>query len=118
MKTTIIISLLSLASLTAGAQTATKTITSSNHAVCMKAPDMPANAKLVFPKAAYTPVQDPSCPPCYEYTTKRGLKVMECPFLWFPPEGGNSKVTPTTDEPVSTIPTDMQTQNAFTMQGQ
>ena len=114
MKTTIIISLLSLAAFSANAQSATNTMENSKHAVCMKAADMPANAKMVFPKTAYTPVQDPSCPPCYEYTTKKGLKVMECPFLWFPPE----RSTPTTDQPVTTVPTDLPMQNAYTMQAQ
>jgi len=79
MKNLLIISLISFAGYTATAQ--------ATHAVCKKAPNMPANAKLVFPKSAYTPLQDASCPPCYEYTTKRGLKVMECPYAWFKPEG-------------------------------
>lgn len=77
-------SLLAVAALDAGAQSANKT-------VCKKAPNMPANAVMVFPKSAYTPVQDPSCPPCYEYTTKRGLRVMECPFALFPPEKSASE---------------------------
>lgn len=60
-----------------------------NYPGCPKMPNMPKNAKLVYPKSAYTPTGDPSCAPCYEYTTKRGLEVMECPHLWFPPEHNN-----------------------------
>lgn len=55
--------------------------------VCRKAPDMPKNAKPAWPESSdYTPLQDPSCPPCYTYTSKLGHEVMECPFLRFPAE--------------------------------
>jgi len=54
--------------------------------VCKRDPNMPANAVPVWPKGEYTPTQDPACAPCYEYTTKHGLGVMECPYLYFPAE--------------------------------
>jgi hypothetical protein len=57
-----------------------------NYPSCRRDPDMPKRAKVAWPKAAYTPIGDPKCAPCYQYTTKRGLKVMECPNLWFPPQ--------------------------------
>ncbi len=57
-----------------------------NYPICPKDPLMPANAKPVFPKSEYTPLGHPECAPCYEYTTKRGTKVMECHQLWFPAE--------------------------------
>ena len=50
-----------------------------NYPACNKIQGMPANAKLVYPRATYLPAGNPACAPCYEYTTKRGLKVMECP---------------------------------------
>ncbi len=83
MKTTILISLLCLASMGAYAQS------SYNHAVCKKAHNMPKGARPVFPEGSYTALQDPSCPPCYEYRSKYGYLVMECPFLRFPAEHGN-----------------------------
>ncbi len=46
--------------------------------------DVPANATPVYPKGDYTPLVQG--PPCYEYTTKNGLVVMECPGLLFPPD--------------------------------
>ncbi|MCW3121503.1 MAG: hypothetical protein JWQ38_995 [Flavipsychrobacter sp.] len=45
---------------------------------------IPANAVPVYPKGAYTPLTDGA--PCYQYKTKKGLQVMECHGLWFPPE--------------------------------
>ena len=45
---------------------------------------VPANATPVYPKGPYTPLVQG--PPCYEYTTPKGLVVMECPGAWFPPE--------------------------------
>ena len=44
---------------------------------------IPANAVPAYPSTPYTQLQDP---PCYQYTTKRGLVVMECHGLRFPPE--------------------------------
>ena len=55
-------------------------------AVCKRAPNMPKGARPVFPSSAYTPLQDPTCPPCYEYRSKYGYMVMECPYLRFAPE--------------------------------
>jgi hypothetical protein len=52
-------------------------------AVCKRDPGTPANAKPAWPKSAYIPTGNPSCAPCYEYTRKSGLKVMECHHLWF-----------------------------------
>ena len=55
---------------------------------CQKDPNMPVNAKLSWPEGPYVPTQDASCAPCYTYTNKNGLKIMECPYLTFlPPEG-------------------------------
>ena len=91
MKRAFIITLLSLATASAFAQTEDASNSATNHEVCKRDPNMPANAKPAWPKSAYTPTQDPSCAPCYTYTRKSGLKVMECPFLLFPPEHRNSK---------------------------
>jgi len=85
MKRTILISLLTLAAFSMNAQTTT---TNYDGAVCKKFPHMPANATAVWPKGTYTPTQDPSCPPCYEYTSKHGVLIMECPYLQFPAEHG------------------------------
>ncbi len=49
--------------------------------------NMPANAVPVYPKGDYTPLTNQ--PPCYQYKTKKGLDVMECHGLWFPPENKN-----------------------------
>ncbi len=57
-----------------------------NYPVCKRDPNMPKNAKLVYPKSAYAPTQNANCAPCYEYTRKSGLKVMECPYALFPAE--------------------------------
>lgn len=85
MKKAIILSFLSFAVLNAIAQTDAPAV--SGNAVCNRIPNMPAHAARVWPKSAYIPIGEPaSCPPCYEYKTKHGLVVMECPFLWFPPE--------------------------------
>ena len=76
MKTTIIITaLLSFATIGSNAQSAKTS--------CQRPADMPANAVMVYPRSAYTPLGDPACPPCYQYTTKRGLQVMECPYATF-----------------------------------
>ena len=48
----------------------------------------PAHTTPVWPKTAYTPVGNPDCAPCYEYTNKRGTVIMECPYLIFPSEKG------------------------------
>jgi len=68
---------------------------STDKAVCKSFPNMPARAVPVFPKTAYTPLEDPSCAPCYEYRSKYGYMVMECPYLRFPPEHGNKEVATT-----------------------
>ncbi len=75
---------------------------------------MPANAVAVFPKSAYTPVEDPSCPPCYEYTTKRGLKVMECPFALFPPEKSATERTQTVTRTENNQTMAVESQNSYT----
>ena len=62
------------------------TYTGNYPKVCKRDPDMPRGAVPVWPKDAYTPTQSPECAPCYEYTRKSGLTVMECPFLYFPAE--------------------------------
>ena len=85
MKQSIIIALFSLVTMGAYAQDAKK--------VCQKAPNAPARAVATFPESAYTPTGDPSCAPCYTYKTKRGLEVMECPFLYFPGKGGSEGST-------------------------
>ena len=46
-------------------------------------PQAPANAVAAYPTGPYTELQNP---PCYSYTNKRGLKVMECPGARFEPE--------------------------------
>lgn len=98
MKQTILISLLTVATFGAFAQSSDKATTLHN-GVCRVARNMPADAKPVFPESAYTPLQDPSCPPCYEYKSKYGYMVMECPFLRFPPAQTNSTtVTPLVTE--------------------
>jgi hypothetical protein len=56
---------------------------------CLTDPDMPRNAVPAWPKSAYTPVEDASCAPCYEYTSKRGTVIMECPFLIFPSQASS-----------------------------
>lgn len=84
MKTTILISLLSIASLGCFAQ-------SSNPYQCKRLPDMPASAAPAWPSSPYISKVDPHCAPCYTYTRKSGIEVMECPGLWFPPEGANQE---------------------------
>lgn len=56
---------------------------SGNYPSCPKDPGTPKNAKPAWPTSDYIPLGDPACPPCYEYTRKSGLKVMECHHLWF-----------------------------------
>lgn len=104
MKTTIIISLLSLATLGAYAQ---------SNQVCPKPANMPKNAVMVYPKSAYTPVGDPSCPPCYLYTRKSGLQVMECPYAWFKEGNDNNNQTVQTTR-YSTQPTQATTAQTYT----
>jgi len=77
MKKTFLILLLTLAALNMYAQSDVQTTTNSNGAVCKKFPNMPANAVPVWPKGAYTPLEDASCPPCYEYKRKNGIMTME-----------------------------------------
>ena len=86
MKKAIIISALLLAARYGYAQSADGPVI-TNKAKCMADPDMPKNATPAWPESAYTPVGDPSCAPCYQYTNKRGLAIMECPFLVFPSQG-------------------------------
>lgn len=45
---------------------------------------VPENATPAYPSGAYTPLTNEA--PCYTYKTKKGLEVMECHGLWFPPE--------------------------------
>ena len=54
---------------------------------------MPAYAVPAWPKTPYIAKGDPECAPCYTYTTKHGLSVMECPGLWFLPENGTATQT-------------------------
>lgn len=100
MKTSLSILLLCLATTGSYAQSTDQPAT-INTAVCKTFPNMPARAVPVFPKTAYTPLEDPSCPPCYEYRSKYGYMVMECPYLRFAPEHGNKELT--TDEAI-TVP--------------
>lgn len=87
MKKTLLASLLSLATLGVYAQSCEHPVTVHNKKeACRIDPNMPARAKAVWPQSAYIPLEDPSCPPCYEYRSKYGYMVMECPFLMFPPE--------------------------------
>ena len=44
---------------------------------------IPANAVPAYPTTPYVQLQDP---PCYKYTTRKGLKIMECNGAIFPPE--------------------------------
>ena len=53
---------------------------------CKRDPDMPANAKLAWPKSPYVSLVQKSCAPCYTYKNKHGLQIMECPGLIFLPE--------------------------------
>jgi hypothetical protein len=69
MKTTLIISLLCVASLSSFAQ-------------------MPANAVPAYPKTPYVQLQDP---PCYKYINKHGLEIMECPGARFLPEHSTAR---------------------------
>ncbi len=46
--------------------------------------EMPAGATPVYPASPHTPLVQGA--PCYEYATKSGLVVMECPGLIFPAE--------------------------------
>ncbi len=43
---------------------------------------IPSNAVPAWPSTPYVELSDP---PCYRYTNKRGLKIMECPGLRLPP---------------------------------
>ena len=54
--------------------------------ICLKDPNMPAGAKLTWPASEYVSAMDPSCPPCYTYTSKYGTDIMECPFVTFFPK--------------------------------
>jgi uncharacterized Zn-binding protein involved in type VI secretion len=105
MKKTFLISLLSIAALTTYAQSSENpgVTISKNGAVCKQFPNMPANAYPVWPKGTYTPLEDPSCPPCYEYTSKHGTLRMECPYLQFPAEHSTAGNTDNTElAPVTT----------------
>jgi hypothetical protein len=89
MKKILLLPVLMLAAISLQAQSMDRPATLNNNAVCKSFPDMPANAVPIWPKGAYTPLEDPSCPPCYEYTSKHGTLRMECPYLQFPPEHEN-----------------------------
>jgi hypothetical protein len=118
MKKTFLISVLTLAAFSMYAQSADQqTTTSYNGAVCKRFPNMPAGATPVWPKGAYTPTQDASCPPCYEYTSKHGVRIMECPYLQFPPEhataAADAGVAPVTAaQPTGDL--QVQSQNSYT----
>ncbi|MCD6011575.1 MAG: hypothetical protein K0Q79_1437 [Flavipsychrobacter sp.] len=45
--------------------------------------EIPANATPAYPTTQYIQLTDP---PCYTYTNKRGLEVMECHGALFPPQ--------------------------------
>ena len=53
---------------------------------CKLDANMPANAKPAWPKSNYISLVSPQCAPCYTYTNKRGLDIMECPGLIFIPD--------------------------------
>jgi hypothetical protein len=111
MKTALIVSFLCLASMGAFAQNTFET----NQVVCRIAPDMPKGARPVFPKGAYTALEDKSCPPCYEYRSKYGYMVMECPFLRFPAEGHErSEAATVTENEVIGGAIEVQTRNSYT----
>jgi len=93
MKTTVLISLLCIASLGSYAQESKDQSVVKNTAVCRKYERMPAGATLAWPSSQYISKVDPQCAPCYTYVRKSGLKVMECPGLWFPPENVTSDMT-------------------------
>jgi hypothetical protein len=95
MKTTIIISLLSLTSLTGFCQAINGPV-NDNTPVCRKAPNMPTRAIPAWPQEAYIPLEDKSCAPCYEYRSKRGTMRMECPFI-MPVAPGYTTNTTTVD---------------------
>jgi hypothetical protein len=46
---------------------------------------IPANAVPAYPTTPYIQLQNP---PCYKYTKRNGLKIMECNGVIFPPEHG------------------------------
>ena len=115
MKKTFLISLLSFITLYGFAQSTDAPLNVSK-AVCLRDPDMPANAVPAWPKSAYTPVpaQDASCAPCYEYKNKHGFLIMECPFLVFQETTGD--LLPGTSAAMITPDNsiDMQVQNTYT----
>ena len=80
MKTTLFISLICLASIASYAQAQPAT------AVCKRDADMPKGAVATWPVSPYVSTQGPGCAPCYTYTRKSGLVIMECPFLIFMPD--------------------------------
>jgi hypothetical protein len=90
IKTTIIISLLSLSAFGAFAQSGS---VNTNNTVCKVAPRMPSNAVRVWPAETYIPTENKACPPCYEYKRRSGLTVMECPFLLPVAPGSTSATT-------------------------
>ncbi len=85
MKKTLLIPVLLVAAISLHAQSTDRPI-NIDHPVCKSFPAMPANAKPVWPKGPYTALEDPSCPPCYEYVSKHGTLRMECLYLQFPAE--------------------------------
>ena len=122
MKKTFLISLLIPiaigAALTTYAQSSdVQTTTNNNGAVCKKFPNMPANAYPVWPKGAYTPLEDPSCAPCYEYKRKNGIMTMECPYLQFPAEHSTADadaLPPVTTAQANVNDVQYQGQNSYT----
>jgi len=111
MKQAILISMMCIGSMAGFAQT-TQNDAANSQAVCRKYPGMPAGATAAWPKSEYVSKVNPQCAPCYTYTRKSGLAVMECPGLWFVP-------TETVEKTVdagwdNTTPVHMQTTSAYT----
>ena len=105
MKKTLLISLLSIASIGAYAQ---------SNLGCKVDPNMPANAVPAWPSSPYVSEQDnPECAPCYTYTSKHGVKIMECPFLQFIPQQAANNMAAVTPVP-QTGALDVQNVNTYT----
>jgi len=118
MKKTFLISLLTLGAVTMYAQSDNNS-TNNNGAVCKKFQNMPANAVAVWPKGAYTPLEDPSCAPCYEYKSKHGVMIMECPYLQFPAEHSTADAGAMNTDYVAPVTTAQANSNeSVAMQGQ
>ena len=111
MKTTLLISLISLASIGSYAQDQSA---ANNNATCKRYPGMPAYAVPAWPKTPYIAKGDPECAPCYTYTTKHGLTVMECPGLWFLPEHRTATETAVNIWQQPNTNLNVQTENTYT----